>query len=201
MLMMETASRLDKLKSMLGAQILVNSLALLVGLGIASGTARATTQQITVSVDGASVSTFSQLMTRAEALARATVAQQFQENSNITEVQVVVLGERGGQIVSILSSQVTRSDWQTSNDLRPWTQYFTTASNLLGYTSPSQVARRPSTSTGSASSVDARPRPASSTPSTASVSADVDPRDTVTEALTSGQISTDEYWDLMDELD
>lgn len=185
--------------------IAIGSLAVLINLGLFSEVAQATTRQVILNLDSVSIRSFSELLAQAEALASTEIYQQFQNDPNLTEVQVLVLGERSGQIVSILSSQVTRETWENTTDIRPWTRYLTSASVLLGYT-PSQVARRqgPNNGGSSISSNSRGLRPQAIARGTTSISNDelgLYPREEIGDAMINGEISVNEYWDLLDTLD
>lgn len=198
-------SAIEEIISKTKSSLAISSLAILINLGIFSGVAQATTRQVVLNLDSASIRSFSELLARAENLASTEISQQFQNDPNLIEVQVLVLGERSGQIVSILSSQLTREAWENSIDLRPWTRYFTPASVLLGYT-PSQAPRRQSPNTNN-SSISTTSRAsglqtmAEGTTSIADNEISLYPREEIGDAMINGEISVNEYWDLLDELD
>ncbi|PPS42709.1 hypothetical protein [Chroococcidiopsis sp. TS-821] len=81
--------------------------------------------------------TFTTLMQEAEAMAATLVEQGFAED-NVTEVAVNILGERHGQQVPLLSSKVTRADWQKQPGIQQWTRYFRTSAVLLGFYKPEE---------------------------------------------------------------
>lgn len=77
---------------------------------------------------------FEVLLQEAHNLVQTSIEQQFAENPNITEVSITVLGENQGQVVPILRSRVTRSQWQHDSRVERWTKYFVTSSpKLLGF--------------------------------------------------------------------
>lgn len=77
---------------------------------------------------------FEVLLQEAQDLVQTSIEQQFAENPNITEVSITVLGENQGQVVPILRSKVTRSQWQHDSRVERWTKYFVTSSaKLLGF--------------------------------------------------------------------
>jgi hypothetical protein len=58
----------------------------------------------------------------------------------LTEVSVTIVGEHNGQQVPLLSSNVSRSNWQTKPNVQVWSRYFGTAESLLGFVKPQQPA-------------------------------------------------------------
>ncbi|MUL35700.1 hypothetical protein [Gloeocapsopsis dulcis] len=86
--------------------------------------------------------TFTTLMQEAEALATTLVEQGFTED-NVTEVSVNILGERHGQQVPLLSSRVSRTDWQKQLGIQHWTRYFRTSGVLLGFFKPEEPNQSP----------------------------------------------------------
>jgi hypothetical protein len=87
--------------------------------------------------------TFATLMQEAETLATNLVEQGFAEDS-VTEVSVNILGERHGQQVPLLSSRVSRTDWQKQPGIQQWTRYFRTSGVLLGFFKPEEPNQTPS---------------------------------------------------------
>jgi len=86
--------------------------------------------------------TFTTLMQEAEALATTLVEQGFTEE-NVTEVSVNILGERHGQQVPLLSSRVSRTDWQKQPGIEQWTRYFRASGVLLGFFKPEEPNQSP----------------------------------------------------------
>ncbi|PIG94087.1 hypothetical protein [Gloeocapsopsis sp. IPPAS B-1203] len=86
--------------------------------------------------------TFATLMQQAESLATNLVDQGFAED-NVTEVSVHILGERNGQQVPLLSSRISRADWQKQLGIQQWTRYFRTSAVLLGFYKPAEPNQSP----------------------------------------------------------
>lgn len=82
---------------------------------------------------------FNTLMQQAESIAINLIDQEFNRVSKITEVGIIVSGDRNGQEVPILSSRVSRTDWQAQPRIESWTKYFTTAEILLGFNLPQKT--------------------------------------------------------------
>lgn len=145
--------------------------------------ANAEIEQVTLSIDATFTPTFTALMNQAESLAGIEVYRRFQADPTLRELQITVLGERNGQIVSLLSSRISRDEWRTSSDIRQWAQYYSASSALLGYRNSNLVAAQASEGSSSISSFE---------PS---------PSETLEEARLSKRISEDEYWQLVDAID
>lgn len=175
--------------------ILQNPLQLLTNLSVglilssvilvkSSAVANAEPAQVTFSIDATLSPTFSDLVNQAESLATIAISQRFQADPTLNEIQITVLGERNGQLVSLMSSRISREAWQANSDIRQWTQYFSASSVLLGYRSSDPVSTRVAT----------RRRP---TPPPV----EQYPSDILEQARSSGRISEEEYWDLADAID
>lgn len=77
-----------------------------------------------------------------EQLAAAAITQQFNQNPNAASVQVVMLGDRNGEIIPILTATITRTQWQTAPRVNVWSQYYRAAYALL-QRSPAMLAAVP----------------------------------------------------------
>ncbi len=148
--------------------------------------AQAESQQITLSIDGTTIPIYADLLGQAESLVEATITEKFQIDPSLTTLQINVLGERNGQLVSLISARISREDWQSQTNIRPFLQYFSTSSALLGYTDSmplsSRVAQSPTV-------VSQRLVP------------EQDSFTRVEQAFQEGRISMEEYYRLIDELD
>lgn len=82
---------------------------------------------------------FNALMQQAESIAINLIDQEFNQVSKITEVGIIVSCDRNGQEVPILSSRVTRTNWQAQPSIESWTKYFTKAEILLGFNLPQKT--------------------------------------------------------------
>lgn len=144
--------------------------------------ASAGSPQITLSIDATLVPTFSDLISQAESIAANAISQQFQADPSIRELQITVLGERNGQIISLLSSKISRSTWRTGSNIREWTQYYATSSALLGYQNFSSVSTQDTVASRAASF-------------------EQSPSEMLEEARVSKRITEAEYWQLVDAID
>lgn len=73
----------------------------------------------------------SDLVTQAESLAEAEIDRQFNQSTSVSEIQVVVLGDRNGEMVPILTTTVSRTQWQENPQVAAWTQYYSNSYALL----------------------------------------------------------------------
>ncbi len=63
------------------------------------------------------------LVTDAELMATDAINSRFNQNPNLTSVQVSVLGDRNGEIIPILTTTVSRMQWQQDPRVAAWTRY------------------------------------------------------------------------------
>ena len=119
----------------------IGSLAALVALSMAlSAFAWAEPKQISILLRSQENQDFETLIEQAELVVGNFIQQVFAESPEITEVSVTIVGEHNGQQVPLLSSNVSRSNWQTQPNVQAWTRYFGTAESLLGFVKPQQPA-------------------------------------------------------------
>ncbi|HEY9878376.1 MAG TPA: hypothetical protein V6D29_07960 [Leptolyngbyaceae cyanobacterium] len=71
------------------------------------------------------------LVAQAEALATNAVNQQFRQNPALSEVKVVVMGNRYGEIIPVLTANASRSEWQADPQISAWAQYYSASYALL----------------------------------------------------------------------
>lgn len=64
------------------------------------------------------------LIDQAEALVTDEIGRRFSSNADLADVRVVVLGNRNGDIAPILSTSVSRADWQANPAVSAWTNYY-----------------------------------------------------------------------------
>lgn len=80
-------------------------------------------------VYGQSVS--NDLVTQAELLAEDTISQQFRQDPDLTAIRVVIVGDRNGEVIPILTTTVTRSQWQEEPQVSSWAGYYSASYALL----------------------------------------------------------------------
>jgi hypothetical protein len=92
------------------------------------------------------------LLDAAEDLARQTIANSFRQDPALTDIEVLVLGNGNGEIIPILSTSVSRSQWQSDPEISLWSRYFTESTHALlqrdppeqaGVSNGSSASRRP----------------------------------------------------------
>ncbi|MDX2100796.1 MAG: hypothetical protein SFW36_23705 [Leptolyngbyaceae cyanobacterium bins.59] len=69
--------------------------------------------------------------TQAELLVSETIQQKFKQNANLSSVRVIVLGDRNGEIIPILTVNVSRTQWQQTPQVRAWGKYNSASYALL----------------------------------------------------------------------
>lgn len=75
-----------------------------------------------ISVD--SVSTQRALVAEAEGLVTRVILDAFGQSSEVSEIEVVVLGDRHGEVSPILVTRVSRTQWQSDSQVSRWTRYY-----------------------------------------------------------------------------
>ena len=68
---------------------------------------------------------------RAEAMVSDEISRQFSQNPALSEIEVVVVGDRHGEIVPILTTTVSRAQWQETPLVSVWTEYYNVSYALL----------------------------------------------------------------------
>ena len=99
----------------------------------------AETKFINISLKTGANQSFNNLMQQAESTAINSINQEFNRLSKITEVGIIVSCDRNGQVVPILSSRVSRTNWQAHPSIESWSKYFTKAEILLGFNLPQKI--------------------------------------------------------------
>ena len=85
---------------------------------------------------------FEKNLEQAEDLAQLTILEEFDTNPETREISILVSGENKGQIVPLLRSKVSRSQWQRNSSIQRYTVYFGSSGVLLGFYSPSVLPSR-----------------------------------------------------------
>lgn len=116
--------------------IFVGTLSFLVGLGTSIPAANAEINQLNFLLTSYNIQDFESLIQQAESIAKTSIEQEFTNNPNLTEISVMILGQRNGQVVPLLSSTVSRSDWQKEPRIYKWSRYFVSSEVLLGFKEP-----------------------------------------------------------------
>lgn len=108
---------------------------LLIGGSPHTGLVQAQEAQTTLLVEADLISEFGQLIDESEARLGQKIRQAFSADPTIQQLQITIMASRGGAIVPLMTTTMSRSDWQRTNRFDAWTQYFSNAEVLLSYQS------------------------------------------------------------------
>lgn len=86
--------------------------------------ARAQTDSITIEIPVDGQVPYHDLMNQAEFLSTNTISREFSRDNSLMAVEVVILGNRLGEIIPILSTAVSRNQWQETPQASAWSQYY-----------------------------------------------------------------------------
>jgi len=109
-------------------------LSLIAVLGFGPGryfSAAARTGQYTLDMPIYGQISYQEMVRQAESLMSRTIASEFRNDPALTNIEVVVLGERNGEIVPILAATVSRTQWQEIPQVSAWTEYYGASYALL----------------------------------------------------------------------
>ncbi len=99
---------------------------------IAPQIAQAETERIEISLARQPKETYQELVNRAEAAALKAIQQSFAQDTQLTNVSIVIMGQNHGKIAPVLFLEVERSEWFSNPALQHWVTYFRSARSLLG---------------------------------------------------------------------
>lgn len=102
--------------------------------------ARAQAESLSFILSAESTPSFAHLMRQAESQAGKLIQQKFHQKPRITEIAVIVVGDRNGQQVPLLYTKVSRVDWRSQPAIGRWTRYFHDSALLLGFSPASNLA-------------------------------------------------------------
>lgn len=71
------------------------------------------------------------LLNQAEALAESEINRRFDQDASLTEIVVVVVGSRNGEAIPVLTTRVSRTQWQENPQVSAWTQYYNSQTYAL----------------------------------------------------------------------
>lgn len=86
--------------------------------------ARAQTDSITLEIPVDGQVPYHDLMNQAEFLSTNAISREFSRDNSLMTIEVVVLGNRLGEIIPILSTTVSRNQWQETPQASTWSQYY-----------------------------------------------------------------------------
>lgn len=100
---------------------------------LAPPAAHAYISRVDIVLDVKSGELFETFLRRAETVARAAAQRSFDRDILISEVSVIVVGQKNGFSVQVLSLQASRTQWRGHPDPRRWITYYQNARVLLGF--------------------------------------------------------------------
>jgi hypothetical protein len=89
------------------------------------------TEEIVLTLQAVSYPSYSALMEQARQSATDLIERAFHDNPDWDDVSVHILGSRGENILPLLITQVSRSDWQSRPDIDYWGQSTGLSARLL----------------------------------------------------------------------
>lgn len=94
-------------------------------------TAWAATERVVIEIPIYGQLVYSQLTAQAESMVRDSINRYFAQAGSQSAVEVVVLGDRYGEVVPILTTAVSRVEWQQNPQVSAWTQHYSASQALL----------------------------------------------------------------------
>ncbi|WP_228016514.1 hypothetical protein [Leptolyngbya ectocarpi] len=81
------------------------------------------------------------LIRGAESMVSQTINRHFDANPGLAEIEVVVLGNRNGDVIPVLTTAVSRTQWQENSQVSAWTKYYSAYALIRRHDrQPTQVA-------------------------------------------------------------
>ena len=63
------------------------------------------------------------LIDQAQSMVSQEIVRQFSRDANLSEIEVVVLGDRNGDVIPLLTTSVPRSQWRVAPQVEAWTEF------------------------------------------------------------------------------
>ncbi|WP_019487015.1 hypothetical protein [Kamptonema formosum] len=104
----------------------------ILSLAAIASTALGEIKELDFTINSNGSESFGSLIQQAEEYAKTSIDREFKADPNLTEISIVILIDRQKQVVPILRSRVSRSQWQRDTRIDQWTRYFGDAKILLG---------------------------------------------------------------------
>jgi hypothetical protein len=101
--------------------------------GINPSSGQASHARVRIAINRKRNESYKSMLSRAEAVSRATAQRQFRQNSLLTDIVVIVTGRNEGLMAPILYLKVSRQGWKNYPSVKHWSTYFPTAEYLLGF--------------------------------------------------------------------
>ncbi|NJK28624.1 MAG: hypothetical protein HC925_09775 [Coleofasciculaceae cyanobacterium SM2_3_26] len=92
----------------------LSSLLLLIGSATLCPEALAESRRVDFLMNADRTVSFTLLVQQAEEFARKVIVREFRTNPQLTELTVVVIGERNGARAAVVQATVTRSEWESA---------------------------------------------------------------------------------------
>jgi len=105
----------------------------IVSLAVMASIALGEIKELDFTINSNGSESFASLIQQAEEYAKTSIDNEFKADPNLTEISIIILVERQKQVVPILRSRVSRSQWQGDARIDQWTRYFGDAKFLLGF--------------------------------------------------------------------
>lgn len=107
--------------------------------------------ELSLVIDAGPVPDFGQLVREAEVVLARGISQAFSSDLTLTRLHVQILADRNGAIAPLMTTEVSRADWQRDSRIARWTEYFSSAEILLSYvtitdSSPDSASSEPEVS-------------------------------------------------------
>lgn len=118
-------------------RVLWRVILILSSLVVTISIASAETKEKSFILNSDGTQSFETLIRYAQDLAKNSIEQEFTGNPEATEVSITISTEHNGQIVPLLNSKVSRSQWHRDSRIYRWTKYFGSSGVLLGFYAPS----------------------------------------------------------------
>ena len=83
------------------------------------------------------------LISRAESMVSQEIDRHFDADSSLTGIEIAVLGNRNGDVIPVLTTAVSRTQWQENPQVSAWTKYYSAHALLRRHDNqpqPTQVA-------------------------------------------------------------
>lgn len=81
------------------------------------------------------------LIRGAESMVSQTINRHFDINPGLAEIEVVVLGNRNGDVIPVLTTAVSRTQWQENPQVSAWSKYYSAYALIRRHDrQPTQVA-------------------------------------------------------------
>lgn len=93
--------------------------------------AHAGAQNIVIDIPVYGQTPYSNLTAQAESLVRNAINRQFGQDTGLLNVQVFVMGDRNGEVIPLLTTSVSRTQWQQNPQVSAWTRYYSVSYALL----------------------------------------------------------------------